>query len=320
MSVKLSIIFVNWNSIEYLRQCVASIYEYTRTVELELIVVDNASPDGDADILQQQFKDLKLIKSPVNIGFGRANNLGFRHSTGEHILFLNPDTRLVNPAIDILLTQSEALADAGIVGCRLLNSDLSVQSSCIQTFPTILNQALDADLLRQRWPHSRLWGTSPLVSDCGTPAKVEVISGACMMIRRDVFERIGMFSEEYFMYAEDLDLCRKAVRAGYNNYYIGDATIVHHGGKSSSPQTATVAKWHSMLQYFVKNNGYNYALLFRGVMSVVALCRLGLIALGSFGRSATGNKKSDYSMSIKWRAILRTLLTHSGTKRVPLHG
>jgi hypothetical protein len=121
------------------------------------------------------------------------------------------------------------------------------------------------------------------------------------MIRRVVFEQIGMFSEEYFMYAEDLDLCRKAVRAGYSNYYIGDATIIHHGGKSSSPQTATVAKWHSILQYFVKNHGYAHALLFRGVMSAVALLRLVLIALGSFGRSTTA--------SLKWRAVLKTLLT-----------
>jgi N-acetylglucosaminyl-diphospho-decaprenol L-rhamnosyltransferase len=320
MSVQVSIIFVNWNSTDYLRECIASIYEWTRSVEFELIVVDNASPDGDIDILTRQFEDLKLIKNPVNIGFGHANNLGFRHSTGKHILFLNPDTRLVSPAIDMMLMHSDTLEDAGIVGCRLLNSDLSVQSSCIQTFPTILNQALDADLLRRRWPHSRLWGIGPLMSDCGAPAQVEVISGACMMIRRDVFERIGMFSEEYFMYAEDLDLCRKAVRAGCNNYYIGEASIIHYGGKSSSPQTATVAKWRSIVKYFVKNHGYNYALLFRGVMSVVALCRLGLIALDSFGRSATGNSKAGASTWLKWRAILKTLLTHSGTKRLPSNG
>lgn len=222
---------MNWNSTEYLRQCIASINEYTRDVNFELIVVDNASPDQDADSLTYQFENLRLIKSPSNIGFGRANNLGFRYSAGEYLLFLNPDTRLVSPAIDIMLAKSEALEDAGIVGCKLLNTDLTVQSSCIQTFPTILNQALDADFLRRRWPHSRLWGTSPLLSDCGTPAKVEVVSGACMMIRRDVFEQVGMFSEEYFMYAEDLDLCRKVVRAGFNNYYVGAATIIHHGEK-----------------------------------------------------------------------------------------
>ena len=158
------------------------------------------------------------------------------------------------------------------------------------------------------------------MSNGTTPAKVEVISGACMMIRRDAFERVGMFSEEYFMYAEDLDLCLKSVRAGYNNYFIGDARIVHHGGKSSSPQTATVAKWHSMLQYFVKNHGYNYALLFRGVMSCVALFRLVLIALWPFGRSIKGNSEAGYQTSLKWRAILRTLLTGSGTKRAPSHG
>ncbi len=248
--MQLSFIFVNWNSTEYLRECIASIYEYTRDVNFELIVVDNASPDGDVGILTQQFRNLKLIESPENLGFGRANNLGFRHSTGKYVLFLNPDTKLVSPAIHTMLTHLESLEAAGIVGCRLLNSDLSVQSSCIQTFPTILNQALDTDFLRARWPHSRLWGTSPLFSDRSSPAKVEVISGACMMMRREVFERIGFFSEEYFMYAEDLDLCRKAVHAGYHNYYIGDATIIHHGGKSSSPRrrpSPSGARWCSIL-------------------------------------------------------------------------
>jgi N-acetylglucosaminyl-diphospho-decaprenol L-rhamnosyltransferase len=320
MSVQLSIIFVNWNSSKYLQQCVASIYEHTRDVRFELIVVDNASPDEDADILTQQFKDLKLIKNPENIGFGRANNLGFKHSTGMYVLFLNPDTKLISPAIKVMLTQLEILEDVGILGCRLLNSDLSVQSSCIQRFPTILNQALNTDFLRQRLPQSRLWGTSPLLSNRGAPAKVEVISGACMMIKRDVFERIGMFSEEYFMYAEDLDLCRKATRTGYDNYFIGEAMIIHHGGKSSTPQSAIVMKWHSMLRYFVKNHGYNYALLFRGVMSVVALCRLGLIALGAAGRYTAGNNQAAYSTSRKWRAILKTLLTHSGTEEVPSRG
>jgi GT2 family glycosyltransferase len=219
-----------------------------------------------------------------------------------------------------MLARSKVLQDAAVVGCRLLNSDLSVQTSCIQTFPTILNQALDADLLRQLWPSSSIWGTAPLGSTTETPARVEVISGACMMIRREVFERIGMFSREYFMYAEDLDLCRNAVTAGYGNYFIGDAAIIHHGGKSSAPQRATIIKWRSLLQYFVKHHGYLYALAFRGVMCAVAVVRLGVLALGLVRPAALADDPNSYPARMKWRDILRTLLTNSGKKQIPSHG
>ena len=312
--MRLSIIFVNWNSTDYLRDCLTSIYEWTENVEFEVIVVDNASPNADVDVLKQSFKDVILIKSPENLGFARANNLGFRHSSGDCVLFLNPDTNLVSPAINIMLEHLGALEDAGMIGCKLLNSDLSIQSSCIQTFPTILNQALDMDFLRQRWPESRLWGTGPLVSDSLAPAKVEVVSGACMMMKRNVFERVGLFSEEYFMYAEDLDLCYQAVAAGYSNYFIGAATIIHHGGKSSTPRTATVVKWHSILQYFIKNHGRVHTLLFRGVMSVVALIRLGVLYLGVFNRSLSHGNRGPYSAAAKWKAILKTLITQCGAE------
>jgi GT2 family glycosyltransferase len=312
--MQLSIIFVNWNSTDYLLECIASILEFTRGVEFELIVVDNASPDGRAEILEQQFETLKLIRSPENIGFARANNLGFRHSTGSHVLFLNPDTKLVSPAIQIMLRHLNALEDAGITGCKLLNTDLSVQTSCIQTFPTVLNQALDSDFLRRRWPRSRLWGTRALLSDGTAPAQVEVVSGACMMLKRDVFERIGMFSEEYFMYAEDLDLCRKAVNAGYRNYFIGEAAIVHHGGKSSVPETATIAKWRSILQYFEKHHGDRHTMVFRSVMSVIALLRVCVLSLGVVHEPVAGNR-NGYSTITKWKAILSTLLHHSVGQR-----
>src|SRR5450432_1580696 len=135
----LSIIFVNWNSLNYLRECVPSIYQHTTDLSFEIIVVDNASPEGHIEELQQEFPDVRVIKSDVNLGFAGANNLGFRHATGANVLFLNPDTRLTGPSIRIMLDRLNSLPNAGIVGCKLLK-DLSIQLSSIQTFPTILNQ------------------------------------------------------------------------------------------------------------------------------------------------------------------------------------
>ena len=251
----LSIIIVNWNWIAYLRECVASVYEHTRDLLFETIVVDNASLAGDADLLELQLPGITVIKSVENLGFGGANNLGFRHSTGKYILFLNPDTKLVSSAINSMVQGVRELPDAGILGCKLLNTDLSIQTSCIQTFPTIANQLLDSDWLRERWPNSRLWGTKPLFSNTGLPTKVEVVSGACMLVRRDVFEQVGLFTDDYFMYAEDLDLCYKTERAGYPNYYMGTASVIHHGGKSSNPESATRMKWRSITQFCEKPAG-----------------------------------------------------------------
>src|SRR5665213_104675 len=215
----LSIIFVNWNSVNYLRDCCASIFEHTHGIAFEIIVVDNASPEGGVDALKEEFRDIVIIKSPENLGFAGANNVGFKKSTGNLILFLNPDTKLLNPAINILLESFKSLPDAGIVGCKLLNADLSVQTSSIMKFPGILTQVLQSDALMRRWPSFPVWNIGPLFSDDVKPAKVEAITGACMMMRREVFERVGMFSEEYFMYAEDVDLCWKVTRAGFSNYY-----------------------------------------------------------------------------------------------------
>ena len=120
-----------------------------------------------------------VIKSPINLGFGGANNvLDSEHSIGNYILFLNPDTRVVGPAVCILVEAIAGLPDVGILGCKLLNGDLSIQTSCIQTFPTIANQILDFESLRVRWPNSKLWGIGPLFSSSGRPTKVERSSRA----------------------------------------------------------------------------------------------------------------------------------------------
>jgi len=304
----ISIIIVNWNSIDYLRECISSIYEYTSRL-FEIIVVDNASPAGDAASLERESCRFNLIKSEVNLGFAGANNLGFRNSSGKYILFLNPDTKLVSPAIDQMLQAMETVHDAGILGCTLLNEDLSVQTSCIQTFPTILNQLLDSDWLRRRLPNSKLWGTWPIYQNDEKLAKVEVISGACMLVQRQVFEQAGLFSEEYFMYAEDLDLCYKVKSHGRSNYYLGTTRLVHYGGKSSNFEKATQMKWKSIVQFCEKHRGGLYALFFRIVMAFAAFGRLLTIAGMGILRTTSGAPEPSRSSFVKWKIVLRAVLT-----------
>ena len=306
--MELSIIYVNWNSLDYLRESITSVYEQTHSVSFEIVVVDNASPELGVDSLKERFREIKIVHSDKNLGFAGANNLGFRHSVGEYVLFLNPDTKLVAPSIDLLLGRHKTLPDAGIVGCKLLNTDLTVQLSSIQVYPTILNQAMDAEYLRLRWPECPLWRIAPLFSEEVRLIKVDIIPGACMLLRRTVFENVGLFSEEYFMYAEDLDLNYKVKAAGLTNYYVGETAIIHHGGTSSSRQKvsqwATIMKYRAMVQLFRKTRGRAYAIAYRLTMGIVAVGRLIALALLSpFGNNRE-RESLEYSRD-KWKTILK---------------
>ena len=230
----ISIIIVNWNSRDYLRKCLDSVPAGIKGLEFEIVVIDSASFDGCAQMLRKHYPEVRFIQSDRNLGFARANNAAFLASTGNCVLFLNPDTELRGLAINLMREQLLALPDAGVVGCKLLNSDGTVQTSCIKSFPTLLNQFLDAELLRKLFPRSRLWGMSALLDNSDASAEVEVVSGACMMLRRLDFERIGMFTTDYFMYSEDVDLCLKSRKAGLKNYCVLSAVVVHHGGGSSA--------------------------------------------------------------------------------------
>jgi N-acetylglucosaminyl-diphospho-decaprenol L-rhamnosyltransferase len=305
-AVEVSVICVNWNSVSYLRECLASIYEHTTALRFEIIVVDNASPDGGVDVLKMEFPEIALVKSVRNLGFAGACNLGFRHSSGEYILLLNPDTELVGPAINTLLTQMKGLPDAGIVGCKLLNTDLSVQTASVQKFPTLLNQLTNIESLRTRWPGCPLWDISPLFRNSESPVKVEVIPGACMLLRRDIFERAGLLTEDYFMYAEDIDLNYKVKRLGLSSYYVGAAQIVHHGGTSSSRQPAShwsiLMKHRAMTKYYHMLGGPVYGQLYRLTMGLSALLHVALLTFGApfRDRDIVRLKLAKWSTVLRW--------------------
>jgi N-acetylglucosaminyl-diphospho-decaprenol L-rhamnosyltransferase len=303
---ELSIIIVNWNSLPYLRQCLKSVYAETRGIDFEVIVVDNDTSDNAANQFREEFPAVMVIRTGENLGFARANNLGVRISSGKNILFLNPDTSIVGESIGIMLFHLERLADAGIVGCKLLNSDLTVQTSCIQRFPTILNQVVSIEWLRLRLPDLDLWGIKPLFSNEEKIVPVDVVSGACLMATRDAFEKVGCFSEEYFMYAEDMDLCYKVQQAGRTVYYVGGATVIHYGGGSSedgrSSQLASVRQKQAMMQFCRKTRGWSYAALYRAAMGINAMCRLAAITL--VRPFARGKRQFDGTLA-KWTAVLK---------------
>jgi len=308
-SVDLSIIIVNWRSVSVLRPCLASIYANAKDFSFEIIVVDNASFDGCAQMIDREFPKVRFIQGEQNVGFAKANNLGFARSNGKNLLFLNPDTEIVGPAITLMLYRIQSIADAGVVSCTLLNSDHSIQTSCVQRFPSIAYQLLDSELLRKLSPRSDLWGTRALFEPKTAPVSVEMVSGACLMIRRNVFEIVGQFDGEYFMYAEDMDLCYQVHRAGWKIYYVGDAVVIHHGGKSTDSKSGnhfpSILMNESMLRFVRNTRGELYARAYQATAGLNAVVRLSLLAMvfvSTFGKYRGRSIRNSLG---KWSKVLR---------------
>jgi len=307
VEIELSIILVNWNSVAYLMKCLDSVQKQSEGLTYEVVVVDSASFDGCDAMMAQNFPEFKFIQSRENLGFAKANNLGFRNSCGENVLFLNPDTEVIGPALKALVKGLKELPDAGLVGCKLLNTDGSVQTSCIQSYPTILNQVLDSEFLRARSPKSSLWGMAALFSEDTKPLQVEAVIGACMLMKRSTFEQMGMFSEDYFMYGEDIDLCYKISKAGYRNYYIPSAAITHHGGKSSEKRRSVfpvVTMRESTWRFMRKFRGRCYAAAYRFSMGACAVMRLTVMAILIPFLMLARSRDSLVGAGRKWLAVL----------------
>jgi GT2 family glycosyltransferase len=304
----LSIVIVNWNSAEFVCRCVDSVRKNTTDLTYEILVVDNASFDGCDQILKNQFPEVLYLQSDKNLGFSKANNYAAQTAQGRSLLFLNPDTEIAGPALGRLYRALEELPGAGAVGARLLNADGSLQTSCIQSFPTILNQALDSEYFRKKWPGSFLWGTRPFLHDHGLPEEVEAICGACLMMKGEVFDKIGGFSEEYFMYAEDMDLCYRARKAGYKNYYVPAATVIHFGGSSSkkAPSNFATVMMRESIGLFIRKTGGNHCWIgYRFAMLLSAFCRLVLLSLSLFVQRLFHRPKLSNASFRKWWAIFR---------------
>jgi GT2 family glycosyltransferase len=259
-------------------------------------------------MLRQSYPQVKFIQSDRNLGFAKANNEAFKRSCGRNLLFLNPDTVIAPSAINILYDWQQRLLNVGAVGCKLLNADKTVQTSCIQSFPTIINQLLDSEFFRKLWPKSTLWGMAPLFSSENEPKKVEVLSGACIMLKRSLFESIGLFSEDYFMYTEDIDLCYKISKSGFWNYYIPNASVIHFGGGSTQnamSDFSVVMMRESIWRFLKKTRGNIYGLGYRISSLISAIGRLiFLMCLLPFQLVRQGQESFKASLR-KWKAVLR---------------
>lgn len=307
-SVDISIVIVNWNSVEFAKNCIASIEATIAPLDYEIIVVDNASEPAACLELSRQFAHTRVICGQSNIGFARASNLGARHSSGKNILFLNPDTIILGKAIQKMVSKLEGHSAIGAVGAKLLNKDRTVQSSCVRPFPTIFNQLFAIDYLKRRAPRLTVWGTKALLPEnIDGCHEVEALSGACIMVRSSVFEAVAGFSTDFFMYAEDTDLCYKIRRDGWTVLYVGEAEIVHLGGQSSEKRDdgfSDVVMRESVFTFLLKYRGPWYARLYRGALFVSASLRLAIlcciVAISDNNRSKTRRAFTKWLKIATW--------------------
>jgi GT2 family glycosyltransferase len=300
----LSILIVNWNSKELLRKCLLSIRGECASLAIQVVVVDGGSFDGCAEMIAAEFPEVEFVQSQENIGFGRSNNLGFARVTGEALLLLNPDTEVRPGAVHRLLAELKRLPEAGIVAPRLLNSDFTLQSS-VHALPRPVRQALDAEVLRRLLSRLSWWAPPADFAPPGTVA-VEAVAGACMLMWTKTFREVGGFSPEYFMYAEDMDLCLKVHRAGMLVYHVPRAEIVHHSGASSSAQGSkfsTVMMREALHTYMRLNRGWWSAAVYRLSSGVSGLVRLAVM-LPRLPLARGDKQRALKTTASKWRAVV----------------
>jgi GT2 family glycosyltransferase len=228
-----SIIIVSWNTQGILRDCLQSVYAQTKGIQFEVIVVDNASGDGSADMVRREFPQAVLVANRDNRGFAAGNNQGIDMAQGRYVLLLNSDTVVLDGAIDKSVAFADAHPRAAVVGCRVLNADRTLQRSCFM-YPSPLNLFLLATYLDRVFPRSRFFGRDRMTWWDGNDSRpVEVVCGCYMLVRREAINQVGKLDESYFMYCEETDWCYRFARAGWQVLFTPDGQIVHLGGSSS---------------------------------------------------------------------------------------
>lgn len=249
-----SVIIVNYNTLELTKNTIESVIEKTQKIEYEIILVDNASTDGSVEFFETKYREkIIFIKNDKNLGFGRANNKGIKIAKGKYIFLLNSDTLLINNAIKILYDFMEKNQSCGICGGNLYDKDLKPTNSCFNSVLNYKSLYLEKVLKKLRLNSDKNIG----FNYTSTPKEVKVIIGADMMLSKKLLTEIKGFDEDFFMYHEENELCVRAIKKGYKIYSIPEAKIIHLEGKSSEfKEKRFILEKEGTYTYFYKVKGY----------------------------------------------------------------
>ena len=229
----LSVVIVNYNVKYYLEQCLESVRRASQGLQVEVFVVDNLSTDGSVPYLRERFPEVTFIENNENVGFARANNQAIRQSRGEYVLLLNPDTILCEDTLRRFVDFMDAHPEAGAAGAYMLHADGTFASESRRGLPTPFVAFCKMSGLTKLFPKSRLFGRYYMgYLDVNEANRIEAISGACMVLRREALDRVGLLDEDFFMYGEDIDLSYRILQGGYHNYFL-PVRMLHYKGEST---------------------------------------------------------------------------------------
>jgi GT2 family glycosyltransferase len=276
--MELSIIIVNWNAKNFMRDCLRSIYSHRPLKGFEVIVVDNCSSDGSAEMIANEFPQVVLIKNEGNFGFAKANNIGISHSRGKYLALVNSDVEVLAGCFDKICDFMDQNPLVGLSGPLILNTCGSVQVSC-RNFPSLWRSFCEATWLNQIfYNYSFFSAERMLFSMHNSTRRVDVLSGCFWIARRDALDEVGLLDERFFIYAEDMDWCRRFWESSWMVVFYPDARAIHHSGGSSKrePLRFSQEQLKARLQYWKKYHGRSIVLAF----SLILLLHYGLRALG----------------------------------------
>ena len=251
----ISIILVNYNGVDFLYDCLYSIKQFVDDPNYEIIIIDNASSDNSIKVIKDNFPFIKLICSDINLGFSKANNIAAKHSQGKYLLFLNTDTILIEDTPNILSNYLQQNTNVGAISSRITFQDSSYQLSCGK-LPSFWIEFFDKIKYTLDRQFHHIFSSLHNIK-YSKVQEVGWLTGACLMMRRDVFEKLEGFDEEFFMYFEDKDICKRVKELGYKVMYYPKTSIIHLLGGSSHSVKKSVNRYYreSQLYYYQKHLG-----------------------------------------------------------------
>lgn len=290
-NIKLSIIIISYNTATLLKECLRSLTEFPID-GIEIFVVDNNSQDFSAAIVESDFPMVNLIRNTQNVGFAKANNQAIEKSHGEYVMLLNSDTVMLEGTIEKIIAFMEANPDVGVVGCKLLNTDRTLQPS-VTSFPNAIKDtiaiALKGSFLSNN-PSSRKW-VSKIAKFIGVNAsrfddhskikEIDFPRGACMTVRRSILDQVGLFDPEYFFTGEEMDFCYRIKKKGWKIIYYPDAAVIHHdhGASRHMMGKVFVQTRKSALLFYEKHYSFFHTLMMKLSVSIVLMIQCFFLSL-----------------------------------------
>ena len=253
--MQLSVIILNYNVRYFLEQCVLSVQHALESLDAEIIVVDNASSDDSCQMMKQRFPNVKLIENKENLGFPKGNNIGVANAKGEYVCILNPDTVVAEDTFIEVLAFAKKQSDLGIVGVKLIDGTGNFLPESKRGTPTPWVAFTKVMGLYKMFPKSKISGRyyAQHLHQHKT-RKVEILVGAFMFLKRDLYLEVAGFDEDCFMYADDIDLSYRILQKGKSNYYYHETTILHYKGESTVKDDAYIRRFQEAMQFFYKKH------------------------------------------------------------------